>query len=38
VPVETRSTSEPLEEIARDYGLTVKELKDLLNRVRIREG
>ena len=37
VPVERRTLSESLPEIAADYGLTERELKELLRRVRINE-
>ena len=37
VPVERRTIPESLDEIAADYDLTEKELKELLRRVRIHE-
>lgn len=37
VPVEERASPEPLDEVAADYDLTVTELKELLNRVRVAE-
>lgn len=36
VPVERQSSTEPIEDIAADYGLTIPELKELLERVRSR--
>lgn len=36
VPVERQSSTESIEEIAADYGLTVPEVKELLQRVRNR--
>ncbi|WP_101294419.1 hypothetical protein [Halegenticoccus soli] len=37
VPVERQSTEESLEDIAADYDLSVRELKEILRRVRPRK-